>query len=186
LPHSLGKTTVILNKASILLPNIEKLLQFSEESLLQANPPQPMDLNSLDAIVERATSNSYAQGIDVTKLANTLREISTYQQPTRWSWVIGIIAIILLLSLIIGRFSWIKCTGRQYPCLWIRKPKRQQSNVVIREPTLKMCEIVLQAQPKENDDDVQKKREEVPEESSSERATTLTVFVRHGRAVVDH
>jgi hypothetical protein len=148
LPHSLGRTTVTLNKASILLPNIEKLLQISEESLLQANPPQPVDLHSLDAIVEPANSNSYAQGIDVTKLSNTLREISTYQRPIRWSWVIGI-AIIPILGLIIIWFSWVKCAGKQYPCLWIRKPRRNQSNVTANEPTLKMCEIGLQARPKE-------------------------------------
>jgi hypothetical protein len=33
---------------------------------------------------------------------------------------------------------------------------------------------------------VEKEMRETPGEDSSERATTPTVFVRHGRAIVDH
>ena len=37
LPHSLGKTTVNLVKTHIALPNIENIVKFSEEGLLQMN-----------------------------------------------------------------------------------------------------------------------------------------------------
>jgi hypothetical protein len=40
LPHSLGKTTVNLTRAHIVLPNVEDILNFSEEELLQSDTIQ--------------------------------------------------------------------------------------------------------------------------------------------------
>ena len=55
LPHSLGKTIIHLAKAHIVLPNIERILNFSEESLLQSDMVQPIDLQRIDRILERDT-----------------------------------------------------------------------------------------------------------------------------------
>jgi len=46
--HSLGKTTVNVTKTPIILPNIENVLHFSEEQLLQTEVQHSMGLQHLD------------------------------------------------------------------------------------------------------------------------------------------
>jgi hypothetical protein len=46
LPRSLGKTTVNLIKTHIVLPNIESILNFPEEDLLQPDVMQPVELTA--------------------------------------------------------------------------------------------------------------------------------------------
>jgi hypothetical protein len=55
LPRSLGQTTVNLTTAHIVLPNTENILNQSEESLLQPDIIQPVVLQHMDGIIERAT-----------------------------------------------------------------------------------------------------------------------------------
>ena len=73
LPHSLGKTTVNLVKTHIALPNIENIVKFSEEGLLQMNDTFPVNLRPLEGIVERVISRGYTRGIDVSKAMTALR-----------------------------------------------------------------------------------------------------------------
>jgi len=72
LPHSLGRTTVNLSKAHIVLPSVENILHVSEENMLEPNIDQPTHLERLDEILERATSRSLTRGLDVNKIVNTL------------------------------------------------------------------------------------------------------------------
>jgi hypothetical protein len=89
LPHSLGRTTVTLNRAHIVLPSIENILIFHEESLLQFNVDQTVDLRHLEEIMERANSRSQTRGIDVAKLTTTLHKEDDHRQSARWLWVKG-------------------------------------------------------------------------------------------------
>ena len=81
LPHSLGKTTINLIRAHIVLPNIDNVLNFSEENLLQMNANYSVDWHHLDDIVERVTSKGYTRGIDVNKVVTALRGREVYHQP---------------------------------------------------------------------------------------------------------
>jgi hypothetical protein len=74
LPHSLGNTKVDLDEVSILLPNIENILHFSEEHLLKAEVRLPLELPQLNDLVERAASRSYTRGIDVRRTIVTLQD----------------------------------------------------------------------------------------------------------------
>jgi hypothetical protein len=62
LPHALGRTTVNLTRTQIVLPNVENILKFSEEGLLQPDTIQPESLQELDRIAERTTSRSIMSG----------------------------------------------------------------------------------------------------------------------------
>ena len=55
LPHSLAKTTVTLTRTDIALPNIDRILHFSEEIVLQSN----VDLPANTATPGRDPSTSY-------------------------------------------------------------------------------------------------------------------------------
>jgi hypothetical protein len=65
-----------------MLPYIESVLNFSEEDLLQPDAIQPVELQHLDEIVERATARSSTEGIDVNTTVITLRSKLVYRQST--------------------------------------------------------------------------------------------------------
>ena len=116
LPHSLGKTTINLIKAHIVLPNIDKILNFSEENLLQTDAIQPVDLHHLDDIVERVTSKGYTRRIDVNKVITALRGREVYHQPSHRTVIV--VLMIVLTGLGIVWFIWFIVTGQYYPCEW--------------------------------------------------------------------
>ena len=64
LPHSVGKTTVSLNNTHIVLPSIERILQFSEEAVLQLEPTT-IHLQRLDEISARTASRSQMRGAEL-------------------------------------------------------------------------------------------------------------------------
>jgi hypothetical protein len=68
LPHSLRRTKINVIKTHIVLPNFENILNFSEENLLRPDAIQPVELQHLGGIVERATARSFTQGIAVNKI----------------------------------------------------------------------------------------------------------------------
>jgi hypothetical protein len=87
LPHSMGRTTINLADAHILLPNIEKILNVAEENLFQVDVHgQTVDLQRLDDLMERADSWSFMHGIDAVKIFTTLRNENVTQHTTSWVW----------------------------------------------------------------------------------------------------
>jgi hypothetical protein len=56
---------------------------------------QPAVLQNLDGIIERATSRGYAGSLDVSKVNTVLRDGEGHHRPSRKSWVIGIIAVLV-------------------------------------------------------------------------------------------
>jgi len=69
-----GRTTVNLAEARIVLPSIDKVLNSLEEDLFQADDYQfEVNLQHLDGLVERASSGSQPQGIDIDKVVTTLQ-----------------------------------------------------------------------------------------------------------------
>jgi hypothetical protein len=51
-----------------VLPNIENILNFSEEDLLQPDAIQPVELEHLDEIMEQGTARRFTQGVGVNKI----------------------------------------------------------------------------------------------------------------------
>jgi len=64
----------------IVLPNIENILNFSEEDLLQPDVTQPMELQHLDEIVEWATARIFTQDNGVNKIVR----VQLKCDGTRW------------------------------------------------------------------------------------------------------
>jgi hypothetical protein len=81
LPHSLGKTIVNLTKTHIVLPNIDNVLNLQEEGLFQPDILQPLTLQRLDGIIERATSRGYTRSVDANKITTMLRDSDVHYRP---------------------------------------------------------------------------------------------------------
>jgi hypothetical protein len=94
LPHSLGKTIVNLTKTHIVLPNIENVLNLQEKGLLQTVVLQPLTLQRLDGIIERATSRGYTRSLDVNKITTTLRDSDVHYRPQHKSCIVGIVVML--------------------------------------------------------------------------------------------
>jgi hypothetical protein len=100
LPHSLGKTTVTLTRTHVALPNIDKILHFSEEIVLQSNMDLPVTLQRLDEIQVRATSRSHMRGTEVARIVTALRDVETPHQPIHWLWFVGIAIVFIVIGLL--------------------------------------------------------------------------------------
>ena len=117
LPHSMGRTTVNLVKARIVLPSIEKVLTSLEEDLFQADGHHPeVDLQHLDGLVEHASSGIQTQGIDAAKMFTTLQS-ETVTQHTSSVWPI----IVIVASIGCGALwpVWLKFIKKN--CPWVGK-----------------------------------------------------------------
>ena len=183
LPHSLGKTTVSLNKAHIVLPVIETMLTFSEEVVSQSNPSSSVNLQHLDKISALVASRSQMKGTEVARLVSIFQEEADVPQHTiSWSWIICIIVVFSVIGLLWP--YWIKVVKLCYACIQTRRRTRTQPS-----------DIFISQNPNENETELQvlpvtirdKKMpgtysEIVPETSSS----GLTEFVKHGVVTGDY
>jgi len=96
LPHSMGRTTINLADAHIVLPNIDKILNIAEEDLFQTDVhSQTVNLQRLDDLIEGADSRSSTYGLNAAKMFTTLRKEEATQHTTSWVWpfVLGMISI---------------------------------------------------------------------------------------------
>ena len=115
LPHSLGKTTVNLTKVPIALPNVKNIIHFSEETLLQTAIQHSVGLQYLDDLVERATSRSATQGLDVGKAVTALKSREINHPPSPKVWILGI--VVALTGLGIVWLIWFTSPGINYTCI---------------------------------------------------------------------
>jgi hypothetical protein len=122
LPHSLGKTEVTLNRAHIVLPILENVLQFSETVMLQPNMVSPINLQRLDGISMQISSRNHMRGTEVTRLINTLLDADDGQkQQVSWLWNM----VLILVSILVGSMwpVWLKCFKYCYVILRKRLTK---------------------------------------------------------------
>jgi hypothetical protein len=104
LPHSLGITLIGLNKAHIVLPDIEDLLSLDEQSLLQRQPNSSATLHKLDTIMHRATTLTHQPELDVSRILEALK--TEKQEETSTSmWPIILSIVICILILVIGYYN---------------------------------------------------------------------------------
>jgi len=178
IPHSLGKTTVYLSKTHIVLPEVDTILTFSEETVLQwwqSQTSLSVDLQRLGEISARVASRDRIRGADVPRIVNALRDADKSQHTMSWSWVIGII----IVSMIIGSL---------WP-IWLKLFKLCYIKVraCVHSPT-EPSKVATNNKPNDDGTELQVKQETTPEKmlgTSSESvpealSTTLVAFVRHG------
>ena len=174
LPHSLGKTTTTLNNTHIVLPRIERILQFSEEAVLQLEPT-PIHLQRLDEISARTASRSQMRGAAVTRIINIFQDAAPDRHPMSWMWFVGIV----ILSFIIGSmwpiwFRVIKC-GYSYIRKHVPTPAKSLKPLTTQKTNAsgtKLQEVQLSSEVAFT--------EEVQEITSFQ----LTAFVQHGVVTV--
>ena len=172
LPHSVGRTTVTLTEACIVLPSIEKVLNSLEEDLFQADDHHPeVDLQHLDGLVERASSGSQTQGIDIDKMVTTLRSRRMNQPNTQWVWIITVI----IASIACGAVwpVWVKLFNKCCPSICEYMTRVFQPALTPGNTRLHECEIGLQVNLEEEAPGVQ------PGETT-ESSIPLSGFVQHG------
>ena len=156
-----------------MLPNIEDILHFSEENLLQTEVQHSVKLQHLDDIVERATCRGYTQGLDVSKVVNALRSRGIDHSPSSGTWNLG---IVVLAGLGILRLIWFKSTSKYCPCIL-----RTECTHVASDQRLNEGNIGFQVEPGRSEEN-----SEVTSEEASRNQLQPTVFVQHGRMVADH
>jgi hypothetical protein len=144
----MGRTTINLNIAHIMLPSIENILNFAEADMLQTNNhAQAVDLHRLDELVERADSRSNTQRMDTAKIMTTLRDGAVKQKEISWVWFI----VIIMISIGSGALwhIWGKIVKRCCPVIWKcmcnLRPNATSLVHKLHEP-----EIVLQNLPRED------------------------------------
>jgi hypothetical protein len=179
LPHSLGKTTVTLDKAHIVLPNIENLLDSKEEqNLLQLEAEHRINTQPIDDLIERAVSRGQTRGIDVSKFIAVARDRKGHHQPTMWLWILGVIVGVLVLAIVwIIRFKLMKvCCPTWRLRFFTPKLTSREMNT---QTLTNWSEALQMTSPKEMDSDVECKESMLNQE-------VLTEFVRRRRVVTDH
>jgi hypothetical protein len=181
LPHSMGRTTINLNNAHIVLPSIEDILNFDEADMLQTNRhAQAVDLHRLDELVERADSRSNTQGIDTAKIMTTLREEPVKQKEISWVWFI----VIMMIAIGSGALwpIWGKIIKRCCPvlCKCLCKLRPKETNLIrkLNEP-----EIALQKLPREEGVESGETTFQASSRDDPETQSVLTEFALHGHLI---
>jgi len=164
-----------------VLPNIDNILNFSEESLLQMNANYSVDMHHLDDIVERVTSKGYTRGIDVNKVVTALRGREVHHQPSQRTLLI--VLIIIPIGLRFLWFIWFNVTKQCNPC------KRKHLVLKLKAVRVENSELMetntrLQVQAN-GDEGAEGETVEHAEEDDSRNQSAPTVFVRRGRLEAD-
>jgi hypothetical protein len=87
LPHLLGRTIVGIDKAHIVLPDINNILKVEEQDLLQSHPDPQVAGQAIENNIRRATKIAH-QGVDVNQVMEELR--ATRPQEASTKWIIGL------------------------------------------------------------------------------------------------
>jgi len=149
-----------------VLPSIDKILNSLEEDLSQADTHHPeVDLQHLDGLVERASSGSQMQGIDIDRMVTALRSKHMDRPSTHWVWII----VVIITSMACGAIwpIWVrlftKCRPRIRECTTrILQPPPTTNNVKLHD-----CEIGLQVN--------------LEDETSGEQINTMAEAPHHCR-----
>jgi hypothetical protein len=178
LPHSLRKTTVNLVRARMLLPNVENILEFSEESLLQTDAVRPMELQHLDGLIERVASRGNARGLDVNRATTVLQDREVYRNSSDKTLIIVVITV--FIEVVIIWLIWCRIAGRCWLCKWKCMRQSKPSRNVNNDQELRETGTRLQIE--------QSGREGEREAAEIEMVypTTPPVFVRRAHLEADH
>ena len=105
------------------MTNVQNILHFSEEYLLQTEIQHSTKLKHLEGLVERATSTSSTQGLNMSKPVTVFQSREVYSPLSPVVWILGIAVASTGIEIIwIIRFM---SPGTNYTC--IRQPKLSQA-----------------------------------------------------------
>ena len=85
-----------LNYTRITLPNVENILKFSEEAVLQTETTLPLHIQRLDENAARDVSRNHVRGAEVARVVNALQEDKRHQ-PISWLWFVGIVILSMVI-----------------------------------------------------------------------------------------
>jgi hypothetical protein len=98
LPHSLGRTLAGLNKAQIVLPNIETILNQNEQRLLQAHLPSRTHPSKVDDVIQEVTRSISRSELDISTVLKNSHSTKT-TPTTNIYWISGLSTCILIIIL---------------------------------------------------------------------------------------
>jgi hypothetical protein len=78
-----------IDRAHIVLPDINDILELEEQDLLQNHPDPHAAGQAIDAIIRRETTITHHQGVDVNRMMEELRATRPQEAPTM-EWIIGL------------------------------------------------------------------------------------------------
>ena len=84
-----------------MLQNVENILNGIEQELLQFHPQDPVDLDAVNSVLERATSRSATSGTDVNYLLRTLQGEQLRRQSSNQVWLIVSIVILVAVTILV-------------------------------------------------------------------------------------
>jgi hypothetical protein len=114
-----------LVQAHVVLPNIENILRFSEERLLQTDAIRPMGLQHLDGLIEGVASKGNARGLNVSRVTTVLQGREVYRNSSDKTLIIVVITV--FIEVVIIWLIWYRITGRCWLCKQ-SKPSRNVNN----------------------------------------------------------
>lgn len=95
----MARTLAGIDKAHVVLPDIEDILKSDEKDLLQKQRHLTTPLQPLDANVHREAEVPYRKETDVTRLPEELRTREIKEgSSTAWKYVLGLSLCTLLLT----------------------------------------------------------------------------------------
>ena len=179
LPHSVRKTAIALTKTHIILPNIDKILQFSEEIVFQSNVDMPTTIQRLNEIQVRATSRSQMKGTEVARIVTALRDVDLPRQPIHWLWFVGMALVFIAIGLLWS--MWLRPIQICYQLMQNRATVRHQQTRVTETQRLSSYGNELQVL-NQGETTGEVGRGPSPGEDP-ESPTIPTGFVRHGMVI---
>jgi hypothetical protein len=168
-------TTIYLTKSHIILPNIKEILHYSEESMLQVNSTEPIDLQRIDNIIERATSRENVRGIDLDRVASTLHHREVSDRSSYVTWILSL--VIILAGLGILWLVWANA-NKLYFCHWKRTHSPTSVNNELNERGSQKEMLELQVVEAGAKDGVAGTEGGGAERKVGEKPSTPTVFAR--------
>ena len=146
------------------MPNVDAILDFSEERVLEGAATDTITLQHLDNFIERVASTSNARGIDISKVAKMLREEDVMQQTSRRTLIISLLGLISGFS-IVSLLWYFMLFRNGFHCG--SQPLNREVMPNTRE---------LQVEPNETGVEL-----EVAEDGNERRSVSPIVFVPRGR-----
>jgi hypothetical protein len=165
-------------RARVVLQNVDNILRFSEENLLQTDAVRPMELQHLDSLIERVASRGNARGLDVNKATIVLQDREVYRNSSDKTLII--VGVTVFIEVVIIWLIWYRVTGRCWPCKWKCLRKSRPSRIVNNTQELRETGTRLQIEQSGGEG------EQEAAEIEMVYPTTPTVFVRRGHLEADH
>jgi hypothetical protein len=120
LPHSLGRTIVGIDKAHIVLPDINNILKVEEQDLLQSHPDPQVAGQAIEDIIRREIKIVHHRGVDVNQVMEELRATRP-QEVSTTKWIVGLSIGLSFCILLIAVGYYKRKTLKAFKTRWINR-----------------------------------------------------------------